>query len=180
MTARKRRRTKADRAADALRTGRPPAAGVPRQYVIQARVTARELAELKRRAKREGLTVSELLQNREKYLGQVVSVRANLREQGRNCTQLDCPDTPDCCNTCGSSLVLSDRSVFDFPSRISGDAGVLRLEKTDWKSSGPVFRCHGDRSKMCCTISGVDSPITANGTFSDKYGLVLENPTLCH
>ena len=126
------------------------------------------------------LTVDELLKNRDKHLGRVVSVRANLREQGRNCTQLNCPDVPDCCNTCGSGLVLSDRSAVDFPPRVPGDSGVLRLEKTDWKSPGPHFRCHGDRSKMCCTISGVDTPITATGTVSDKYGLVLENPVLCH
>jgi hypothetical protein len=59
-----RERTPADIAADALRTGRPRLGPDLRETNIVVRVSRKELAALKRRAAREGLTVTQFMRRR--------------------------------------------------------------------------------------------------------------------
>lgn len=61
MSPRKRRRTKAERDADARRTGRPPVADAAKTKVLRIRVTEKELAFLRAKAKEMGIGVAALL-----------------------------------------------------------------------------------------------------------------------
>ena len=57
----KKRRTRAQLAADARRTGRPPLGDAAKTAVVRIRVTEEELAILKRRAREQGVGVASLL-----------------------------------------------------------------------------------------------------------------------
>ena len=61
MGKKKKRRTPAQLAADAMRTGRPPLGDAAKTEVVRIRVTKKELAFLKRRAREQGMGVASLL-----------------------------------------------------------------------------------------------------------------------
>lgn len=61
MSRKKRPRTKAEREADARRAGRPPLGDAAKTEVVRIRVTKKELAFLKERAREQGIGVAALL-----------------------------------------------------------------------------------------------------------------------
>lgn len=111
-------------------------------------------------------TPAEVLAQRERLLGQRLTVQGTLRVS-LTCGELACPRDV-CCNTCFSNLALGT-------TESTGPTIVLGAERD------PVLGCHGDDSGLCCGTEMPSREVLATGTLrvTADGTLRLEGVRLC-
>ncbi len=98
------------------------------------------------------LEVSEVLANKDQYLGKPVSVKGLVSNGPAICTQIFCSPNEPCCNSCAADIVIGDKIS------IRGELG------------GKAIGCGGNECDLNCGSFEPGKSYKVTGGLTEEYG----------